>query len=208
KLSPIILTRIFLPSVLRCIDRALSVIGLFPYVVRLEIISRRTMPRFFARLITLVTVFTAGSDLFANESEATSSGWTIAHWSFMASVYTRHFDPDPDHDNDQHLISAEAGFNNHWLLGAAVFDNSYGQDSQFVYIGKRWQFMQSEFWYLKVRGGLLHGYKEPYEDKIPLNGLGIAPAIIPSLGFQYGHFISEISIAGTAAGMLTIGIQF
>ena len=53
-----------------------------------------------------------------------------------------------------------------------------------------------ELWYFKLTGGLLHGYKEPYDDKIPLNDLGVAPAILPTLGFQYKFFVAEANLAG------------
>lgn len=44
---------------------------------------------------------------------------------------------------------------------------------------------QSGRWYAKLMAGLIHGYKEPYEDKIPFNGLGIAPAVMPALGARH-----------------------
>ena len=112
----------------------------------------------------------------------------------QTSVYTKHFDPEPDHVNDQNLIGVEALFQNQWLAGLAVFDNSFGQPSQFLYMGRSWQLFGSDYWHVKLMGGLLHGYKEPYEDKIPLNGLGVAPAIVPALGFRYKWFIAEANL--------------
>ena len=99
-------------------------------------------------------------------------------------------------------------FENEWLAGIAVFDNSFGQNTQFMYVGKTWPIMRSEYWYVKLMGGLLHGYKEPYEDKIPLNSLGIAPAILPALGFRYRRVIVEANLAGIAALTITAGIRF
>jgi len=54
----------------------------------------------------------------------------------------------------------------------------------------------------------LHGYKEPYDDKIPLNQLGVAPAIVPTLGFQYKFFVAEANLGGLAALTITAGIAF
>ncbi|MCP4047628.1 MAG: hypothetical protein GY732_16775, partial [Gammaproteobacteria bacterium] len=59
-----------------------------------------------------------------------------------------------------------------------------------------------------LSGGLLHGYKEPYEDKIPLNDLGIAPAIVPAFGFRYKRVFTQIQILGTAAVTVTAGFSF
>jgi hypothetical protein len=164
------------------------------------------VPGIIARNICLAVLFIAGSDLRADE--AGDSRWSVQSWTIMTSVYTRHTDPEPDHVNNQKLIGVEANFSNGWLAGASVFDNSFGQNSQFVYMGRTWAIRDSEYWFFRLRGGLLHGYKEPYEDKIPLNGLGVAPAVIPSVGFKYRRFVGELNIAGAAALMMTVGFDF
>ena len=110
--------------------------------------------------------------------------------------------------NNQKLIGLEAMFANDWVAGVAFFDNSFGQNSQYLFVGKSWTISKSGLWYFKLTGGLLHGYKEPYEDKIPLNDLGIAPAILPALGFRYKWFLAELQVAGTAAMMITAGFRF
>jgi hypothetical protein len=143
-----------------------------------------------------------------SEKAGVSSGWKIHEWKLQTSLYTRHFKPDPRHDNHQKLIDLEVVFQNSWLFGAASFDNSFGQSTQFIYAGKSWPLFGSDFWYFKLVGGLLHGYKEPYKDKIPLNGLGIAPAILPALGFRYRKVFVETNLAGIAAVTVTAGIAF
>lgn len=142
----------------------------------------------------------------ADETEV--SDWDVTGWNLVFSLYTKHFDPDPDHNNDQNLVGLEAVFRNDWLAGVAVFDNSFGQASQYVYVGKTWPILKSELWYVKLTGGLLHGYKEPYEDKIPLNGLGIAPAILPAVGIRYKLVFCELELAGVAAATVTAGFRF
>ena len=161
--------------------------------------------------LLLLAILLPGGTALAEVGEAYGAGtspWDIAEWTVQASVYTRHFDPDPDHNNDQNLIGIEAVFENDWLAGAAVFDNSFGQPSQLIFIGKTWPIARSEYWYIKLMGGLLHGYKEPYEDKIPLNGLGIAPAIVPAVGARYRWLFGEINLGGLAVVTVTGGFRF
>lgn len=136
------------------------------------------------------------------------AAWSIDGWNLQTSLYTHHFDPDPDHVNNQRMIDFELRFHNDWLAGFSVFDNSFGQSSQLLYIGKTWPLFDSPHWYAKVIGGLLHGYKEPYEDKIPFNNLGIAPAIVPSLGFKYRRVMVEAHLGGLAVLNFTAGIRF
>jgi len=132
----------------------------------------------------------------------------IAGWNLQTSLYTRHWDPSPEHNNHQNMITVEARLRNEWLAGLSVFDNSFDQPSQLLYVGKTWPLLNSPHWYLKLIGGLIHGYDEPYEDKIPLNGLGVAPAILPSVGYRRGYLVVETHFAGLAAVTVTAGIRF
>lgn len=56
--------------------------------------------------------------------------------------------------------------------------------------------------------GLLRGYQGEYRDKIPLNHLEIAPAVLPSIGVQWGRFESDLIVFGTAGMMVTAGVRF
>jgi hypothetical protein len=134
--------------------------------------------------------------------------WEIQGWNINTSIHTSHFKPEEYHVNDQNLAGVEARFDRDWVIGAAVFDNSFGQESQFVYMGKSWYLGNSRHWYGKLRAGLLHGYDEPYDDKIPFNGLGIAPALIPALGFRYRWFRAEANLGGVSTLTITAGVSF
>jgi hypothetical protein len=137
-----------------------------------------------------------------------AGGWGFDAWTLQTSLYTTHFDPEPDHVNDQNVLAVEAYFKGDWLAGLALFENSFGQSSQLIYAGKTWPLFDSPYWYTKLTGGLLHGYEGPYEDKIPLNGLGVAPVIIPALGFRYRYFVTEANLGGLAVIMVTAGVRF
>lgn len=163
------------------------------------------------RTILCCLLLSACLNLHAEEATAETEdnhGWKISGWNIQTSLYTKHWDSDPDHTNNQKLIGPELVFENDWLVGLAIFRNSFDQPSQLLYIGKTWPLFRTDWFYFKLVGGLLHGYKEPYEDKIPLNGLGVAPAILPSFGIRYKWFMMEAQIAGTAAITVTAGLRF
>jgi hypothetical protein len=134
--------------------------------------------------------------------------WSVRQWTLHKSLYTKHWNPVPEHNNHQNLIGVELGFDRNWVAGAALLDNSFNQPSQLLFVGKYWPLFGSEHFYGKVMAGLLHGYKEPYEDKIPLNQLGVAPVIIPSLGFSYRMLVLEGAFGGLAALKVTVGVRF
>jgi hypothetical protein len=156
-----------------------------------------------AKLPVLVTIA-----VFLLMGAGNAAAMEIAEWRFQTSLYTKHWSPDPEHVNNQKLLNIEFETTTRWIYGFAHFDNSFGQPSQYLYAGYRWPLFGTDWSYLKLTGGILHGYKEPYEDKIPLNDLGFAPAIIPTIGFRYKRVFTELQIAGTAAITVTAGFSF
>ena len=128
-------------------------------------------------------------------------------WYAQTSVYTRHFSPDPEHNNHQDLIGLEYHHRSNWLAGAATFRNSFRQRSYYAYAGKRYDMADYPV-YAKLTGGLLQGYRGEYRDKIPLNRFGVAPVIIPSVGAHYGPVAAELVLLGFNAAMVTTGVRF
>ena len=133
--------------------------------------------------------------------------WRTDRFYLETSVYTHHFSEDPAHVNDQNLVLGEWNVTEQWLVGAAFFDNSFGQSSQYVYGGYRFRpFEKLQPLYFKISAGLVHGYTGEYQDKIPMNGSGIAPVVVPSVGFCINRFCSELVIFGTAGMLVTFGV--
>jgi hypothetical protein len=130
-----------------------------------------------------------------------------AFWQVQTSLYTRHFSPDPEHNNHQDLLGIERNEASGLLYGAATFRNSFSQRSFYAYAGKRFDSTDYPL-YLKVSGGLLQGYKGEYRDKIPLNRFGVAPVIIPALGLHLGAFTAEVALLGASAAMVNVGVRF
>jgi hypothetical protein len=128
-------------------------------------------------------------------------------WYLQTSLYTKHYSPDPDHNNNQDLIVLERDEASGWLFGAATFRNSFSQRSYYAYAGKRYESANYPV-YIKLTGGLLQGYSGEYKDKIPLNHFGVAPVIIPSLGAHYGPVAAELVLLGFNAAMITTGVRF
>ncbi len=138
--------------------------------------------------------------------------WRTDRFYVQTSVATVHFNSDPDHVNNQKLIYAEYRLDERWLggqwlVGAAAFDNSFGQPSQFVFGGLLWRpAVEAPQFYVKVAAGILHGYKDEYQDKIPYNDSGFAPGIVPAIGYCYRRVCSEMILFGTAGMMWTLGV--
>lgn len=125
-----------------------------------------------------------------------------------------HYSSSPDHAKFSWLVGLEWQSPERWLVGGAYFNNSFDQKCQYYYVGKSWTLdfiSDNELFkslYFKLTGGLLLGYKEPYEDKIPFNNNGVAPGIVPGLGYKYENFSVQLDALGTAGLMFTFGYDF
>lgn len=129
------------------------------------------------------------------------------------SPYTEHFRHNPEYAKHTYLVDLgiQSQYDKVWgsdatLFGLAIFKNSYGQPSQYIYWGQQWDI--KPWLYAKVTAGLLHGYKGKYKSNIPFNDLGVAPAIIPSVGLRYGNFRVEGVVLGFSALMFNVGYTF
>ena len=127
----------------------------------------------------------------------------------QAGPYVYHRNHDVAHNNKPLLVGVEWESASRWELGASFFKNSFYQPCVYIYGGKRW-FLRSgdEGFYFKLTGGPLYGYKEPYENKIPLNDNGIGLAIIPAVGYQYKRANAQVVTLGSAGLILTFGYDF
>jgi hypothetical protein len=147
----------------------------------------------------------------------------------QTSLWTRHFNPEPDHNNRQDLLGIEwqapksmrfdwqegsaavdrmpwlGGVS--WLAGAASFRNSFSQRSTYVYGGARYDLHAGDNTrvYAKLTAGLLHGYRGEYRDKIPFNRHGVAPVVLPAVGIDYRRVNLEMIPFGASGVMLNVG---
>jgi hypothetical protein len=169
---------------------------------------------FFARLnVSILCLFLIVPNYAEAGRSSSKNDINIDRVYVYTSLLTQHTSPDDEHVNDQNMFGIEFRMTNKWLYGFTKFDNSFGQESEYVYAGYKWGISkparyQDNYQYLKLTGGLLHGYKDEYEDKIPFNGLGVAPAIVPTYGYQKKNFLTEVSLGGASVVVVTFGYIF
>jgi hypothetical protein len=117
-----------------------------------------------------------------------------------------HFHSSPEHVRYSWLVGAEWLHTSHWLAGYSYFNNSFGQKSHYVYGGYWWPLdFIGPNWYAKFTAGVLHGYKDPYKEKVPFNHNGTSPGIVPGLGYKMGRFNAQLNLLGGAGVMFTVG---
>ncbi len=158
----------------------------------------------------------AAAPAVAQEPPANKSPSALAGWTFSVAPYTYHFsnaekenDFEPDHQKHSYvwLLTAEKMLGERDFAGFAWFNNSFGQPTKYLYYGWRFQPLSSEpRLFLKLSAGVIHGYKEPYHKKIPLNSRsGWGVTAIPAVGWQFSPEAAvQVNILGTAGLMFQL----
>jgi hypothetical protein len=133
-------------------------------------------------------------------------------WTLMASPSTLHYSDinrDSNSTDEKHkyvwLVGAEKMVTDRYFAGAAFFSNSFGQPTQYVYVGAKFRPIDNTpKFFAKVSAGVIHGYKPPYDKKIPVNtSSGWGLGIIPSIGWDFNEqFAAQLNVLGAAGLML------
>jgi|SRR5688572_7732106 hypothetical protein len=160
-----------------------------------------------AAVLACLSVFGLSAPASAAEEPAPRTPSPQGTLTLLGSPKVMHIDSDPDHVDWSWLVGLEwQRPDSRWHFGFSYFNNSFGQKCQFYYTGYTWKLGENyPNWYLKLSGGLIYGYKEPYEDKVPFNHNGYSPGIFPALGYKWNRWNVQFVTLGTAAVMFTVG---
>lgn len=150
---------------------------------------------------------TIGADAAAS-SPTSDDAPLDGHWRVIASPYTAHYHHDPNHQR-VYALGLERQRADGLVLGASWFRNSFGQPSVYAYAGHRFlDFTEYPPLFAQLTGGLLYGYKPPYEDKVPFNHHGYSPGVVASLGWQFTpRYSAQLNFLGTSALMLQFSVD-
>jgi len=154
--------------------------------------------------LTLAAAPLAASAQADNKPESSSSEAADPgdYWRLMGSPYTFHFSSDPDHE-PVYMIGLERQRSDGWVWGGTYFSNSFGQPSGYVYLGEKViGFSPIDKLFFQWTAGVMYGYKDPYEHKVPLNYKGFSPGVTLGLGWQFTREVSVQAIALGTAGMM------
>jgi hypothetical protein len=159
----------------------------------------------------LASITANAQDLKTSTTMSEAGQWTI-----MAAPVTLHYSDinrDPNSTEVKHsyvwLVGAEKMLDERYFAGAAFFSNSFGQASQYVYAGAKFRPIdETPRFFTKVSAGVIHGYKAPYDKKIPVNtSSGWGLGIIPSIGWDFNQqTAAQMNFLGSAGLMFQVNL--
>lgn len=124
------------------------------------------------------------------------------------SPYSYHFSPSEEHKS-VFMVGLEREHAGGKLDGITFFSNSFGQECLYVY---PWGGVYKNIWGVaplsfKWTAGLLFGYKEPYEDKVPFNYKGFSPGVVFALAYEFKPgWSAQVNALGNSALMLQLNV--
>ena len=117
-----------------------------------------------------------------------------------------HYSSRDDYEGVPVLIAAEVGRPQELYYGLALFDNSFGHLSQFVYAGTEWLLPKvHDQFRARLAFGIVHG--DWGENELALSHNGFALGIVPSFGFKNDRYGIDLVILSNAAMMLSVGMD-
>ena len=129
-------------------------------------------------------------------------------WYLGLSPITHHYNPSNEH-SPVWLVGVQRVRKSRDIAGIAYFSNSFQQPSVFIYPwGKIYRnFLGQPKVFAQWGAGLLYGYRDPYEDKVPFNQNGYSPGYIVSFGYQFDNRIqAKLNLLGTAGIMFQVSL--
>jgi len=132
-----------------------------------------------------------------------------AKWSLTLSPYTHHWKVSDEHKHVK-LGALERNVSGGRFCGLALFNNSFGQPSAYLYAGRQWNgFAGVPNIFVKVSAGFIYGYKGEHKDVLYYNHSGFAPVVIPAVGYEFTKKDSaNVTILGTAGLLFAYGRKF
>ena len=137
---------------------------------------------------------------------AESAEETKWNWFVQAGGYI-HYNDDEDYEGPPWFVGIEyQKRENNTALGLSVFNNSFGNITQYLYLGKTW-YPSGKYpgFRIKLTGGIAHGYEDDHHKILPVRwGDAWGLAFVPTIGYKRDKWSFDVAVL-SASGLLFLG---
>lgn len=130
-------------------------------------------------------------------------------WYLQGGAYI-HYTDDEDYEGPPLFAGVEYVKSNKWRYGVSMFQNSYGQFSQYAYAARMFRpLARHPEYHFKLTAGLIHGYAGRHHDTLPVRwGDAWGIGVIPTLGYRKDRIGVDIAFLKTSAALFVVGYHF
>ena len=157
-------------------------------------------------LLSLLVLISTLSPVIAIADEA---DYEIGPWYVQAGGYV-HYRDDEDYEGPRWFAGVEYGESRRLLVGFSMFNNSFGQFTQYAYLGKTFHPLDKHPGFrLKLTGGIAHGYEGEHHSTLPIRwGDSWGLAVVPTIGYQKGRLGGDSAILSASGLLFLVGYEF
>jgi len=130
-------------------------------------------------------------------------------WYVQVGAYT-HFSDDEKYEEAPLFAGVERQNEKRTIIGFSVFNNSFGDMTQFLYWGKQWNPWENHrALRIKLTIGVFHGYEGENQDVTPIywgDAWGIGA--VPTFGYQKNRLGFDLGLLGNSGVVFLVGYEF
>lgn len=120
-----------------------------------------------------------------------------------------HYNDSDDYEGPPIYGGVQVNKASGWLYGLGLFNNSYGQFTQYLYFGRRIDVYRFGDYtaHGTLTGGLGHGYRGEHEDSLPVRIGDIGLVILPAVGVHWDRWSTDLVILYGEGLMFNVGFE-
>ena len=156
-------------------------------------------------LLPLLTF--AVSDVSAESNRETDLG--NSRWYIQGGGYL-HYSEDEEFEGPPWFTGVEYFKSEKLLFGFSIFNNSFGDTSQYAYVGRNFHpWDANERFRIKLTIGVAHGYYGEHQKVMPINwGDGWGIGVVPTVGYQINSFGFDVGLLSASGVLFLVGYNF
>jgi len=155
-------------------------------------------------LLIVSLIFVAAAARAEPDSDSGTGSWYLQGGAYV------HFSNDERYEGPPLFVGIEHRDENMTLVGFSVFNNSFGDFTQYLYVGKEFRLSQKYPGFrFKITAGIVRGYEGEHHDVLPIRwgdswGLGAVPVI----GYQGKRVGFDIAVLSASGLLFLVGYEF
>jgi len=170
------------------------------------VLTMKTSFKLYSSWLLMTALLITGLQVQADELGTSETMLTSKNKLYVELGSYVHYSSSDDHAGTPIFTSIRVQRPDNWQYGLALFNNSFGQFSQYAFGGYRWELYGTlKNFHVIGTAGIIHGYTGKFEDKIPFNYEGWSPGLSLGVGYKKGKFGADVTTLGAAGLLFTVG---